>query len=145
MTKPSPSSCGPVLEVRRGHRLAIIEAETQRAASEVASPSFTQIEWTAHREKVTLTTAEAARLEKAVDEPAAPHETLKQAFSRRAKAKQVGMDAFMNELIAETTSSAGFEPGVSALDVFDANDVGHGLVQLTGDECPADATLGDDR
>lgn len=78
-----------VMEVRKGHRVAIIEAESQRPVCEMASPSLTQIEWTAHRQKLRLSGTEAARLSAAEESPARPTKALEQGFARRKQAKPI--------------------------------------------------------
>ena len=44
-----------VLEARRGRRVAIVEAETQRTVCEIVSPILSQLEWAAHRAKLAAT------------------------------------------------------------------------------------------
>ena len=43
-----------VVEARRGRRVAIVEAETQKTVCEIVSPILSQLEWAAHRSKLVL-------------------------------------------------------------------------------------------
>lgn len=76
-----------VMEVRRGHRVAIIEAESQRPVCELASPSLTQLEWATHRLELSLTEGEAGRMDAALTTPKAPPDALKRAFARQKSGK----------------------------------------------------------
>lgn len=68
---------------RRGQRVAMIDAASQRVVAEVTTPLLTQIEWTAGREKMTLSRREAAKVDALVAEPPAPTRALRKAMRRR--------------------------------------------------------------
>ena len=51
-----------LIEARKGHRLAIIDARTQRVISQVATPSLSQLEWTTYRETIELSAAALAQI-----------------------------------------------------------------------------------
>ena len=71
------------MEVRKGHRLAVIDRASKAAVVELTSPSLTQLEWLAHRETLDLSPAAAGRLAALVSKPAAPTAALKRAVRRR--------------------------------------------------------------
>jgi DNA-binding transcriptional MocR family regulator len=43
-----------LVEARRGRRVAIIDAESQRVISQLATPALSQVEWASRREPVTV-------------------------------------------------------------------------------------------
>ena len=69
-----------VIEARKGRRLAIVEPKDQRTICEIASPSLTQVEWTAHRETIMLSAAEFQRVADLIANPPKPNERLKAAL-----------------------------------------------------------------
>lgn len=71
------------MEVRKGHRLAVIDRESKAAVVELTSPSLTQLEWLAHGETLDLSPAAAQRLAVLASKPSAPTPTLKRAVRRR--------------------------------------------------------------
>ncbi|MGB8931818.1 MAG: hypothetical protein WCC48_11280 [Anaeromyxobacteraceae bacterium] len=72
-----------LIEARKGHRLAIIDAETQRVISQVATPSLSQLEWTNHVESIELTPAALARIAELNENPPPPTPALRNAMARR--------------------------------------------------------------
>ncbi len=56
-------------EARRGRRMAIIDAETQRVISQLSTPALSQMEWTASRERLTLGSREFSMAAEAVANP----------------------------------------------------------------------------
>ena len=69
-----------MMEARKGRRLAIVEAKDQRTVCEIASPSLTQVEWTAHRESIVLNASEFNRIAGMISNPPKPNERLKAAL-----------------------------------------------------------------
>jgi len=57
------------MEAKSGRRVAIIEAESRRAVAEVVSPSLTQLEWAARKEKIVLS---AKGMKRVAPTPALP-------------------------------------------------------------------------
>jgi len=74
-----------LVEARHGRRFAIIEAESQRIVSQVATPLLSQIEWTAHREQVSLSAEGQAKLEQTVARPPKPTAALRRAMTQRQR------------------------------------------------------------
>jgi hypothetical protein len=74
-----------VLELKRGRRLAIVEADLQRTVCEVASPSLTQLEWASHREQVIVPPEGLVKAHDLMRSPPAPSESLKKAFVAKKK------------------------------------------------------------
>ncbi len=72
-----------VMEVRKGHRLAVIDRASKAAVVELTSPSLTQLEWLAHGETLDLSPAAARRLAALASKPAAPTPAVKRAVRRR--------------------------------------------------------------
>lgn len=68
---------------RRGQRVAMIDAASQKVVAEVATPLLTQIEWTAGREKITLSRREAAKADELLADPPEPTQALRKAMARR--------------------------------------------------------------
>jgi hypothetical protein len=66
-------------EARRGRRMAIIDAETQRVISQFSSPALSQMEWTASRERLTLGAREFSMAAEAVANPPRPTAALRKA------------------------------------------------------------------
>ena len=58
-----------LVEARRGRRLAIIDAESQRVISQLATPALSQVEWASRREPVNVSEAGILRVAKAVATP----------------------------------------------------------------------------
>jgi len=78
-----------LIESRRGRRLAIIDAETQRVVSQVSTPSLSQLEWTAHPEEVRLTPKALSRVAELIADPPPPTPALRRAMARlRGKARR---------------------------------------------------------
>ena len=72
-----------VLEAKRGLRLAIIDPTSRQAVCEVASPSLTQLEWTAHQASIAVTPEALDQVAKLVDKPPAPTAKLRRAVARQ--------------------------------------------------------------
>lgn len=75
--------------VRRGQRVAMIDAASQKVVVEVVTPLLTQIEWTAGREKITLSRREAEKVGALLADPPAPTAALRKAMAggRTSKVK----------------------------------------------------------
>ncbi len=74
-----------LVEVRRGRRLAIVDANTQRVISQLATPALSQVEWTGNRERLSLGTAEFSMAAEAVANPPAPTPALRKAMRSARK------------------------------------------------------------
>jgi hypothetical protein len=68
-------------ECRRGFRLALVNTADAKIVRELVTPALAQIEWHAHREKVTLRGAE--KLASALASDAEPTPALRKLVSRR--------------------------------------------------------------
>lgn len=73
------------METKRGRRVAIIEPESQRAVTEVASPTLTQLEWTAHRERVVVSEKGMQKVADLLEKPPAPSEALRRVMAKRKR------------------------------------------------------------
>lgn len=91
--------CGPG-KVQRGSgvrvrgrsgagRVAIIDAESQRVISQLASPALSQVEWTAYRERVTVGEAAFSMAAEAVANPPPATPALRKAM-RQARRPRGG-------------------------------------------------------
>lgn len=58
-----------LVEARRGRRVAIIDAESQRVISQLATPALSQVEWASRREPVTVSEGGLLRVAEAVASP----------------------------------------------------------------------------
>ena len=74
-----------VLEARRGRRVAIVEAETQRTVCEIVSPILSQLEWAAHRAKLALDSKSMKDLARALEHAAEPTPALRKLMSKRKR------------------------------------------------------------
>ena len=74
-----------VLEARRGRRVAIIEADSQKTVCEIVSPILSQLEWAAHRSKVALDAKSLKDIARVLGEPAEPTPALKKLLSKRKR------------------------------------------------------------
>jgi len=74
-----------VLEARRGRRVAIIEAESQKTVCEIVSPILTQLEWAAHREKLLLDSKSRRDLARVLEHSAEPTPALRKLMSKRKR------------------------------------------------------------
>ena len=72
-----------VMEIRRGHRLAVIDRASHAPLVELTSPALTQLEWLATGGTIDLSPAAAERLAALSRKPAAPTPALKKAVRRR--------------------------------------------------------------
>lgn len=78
-----------LIEARKGHRLAIIDARTQRVISQVATPSLSQLEWTTYSEEIVLTPKALSRVAELIANPPPPTPALRKAMARvRRKARR---------------------------------------------------------
>ena len=68
-------------EYRRGFRLALVNTADAKIVRELVTPSLAQVEWHAHREKVTLRAGE--KLAAALASDAEPTPALRKLVSRR--------------------------------------------------------------
>jgi uncharacterized protein (DUF1778 family) len=71
------------MEVRRGHRLAVIDRASQTPLVELTSPALTQLEWLATGGTIELSATAAERMAALASKPAAPTPALKKAVRRR--------------------------------------------------------------
>jgi hypothetical protein len=78
-----------LFEARRGRRVAIIDAESQRVISQLATPALSQVEWTAYRERVTVGEAAFSMAAEAVANPPPATPALRKAM-RRARRPRGG-------------------------------------------------------
>jgi hypothetical protein len=69
-----------LFEARRGRRVAIIDAETQRVISQLSTPALSQVEWTAHRERLTIGVPAFSMAAEAVANPPRPTPGLRKAM-----------------------------------------------------------------
>ncbi len=74
-----------VLEARRGRRVAIVEADTQKTVCEIVSPILSQLEWAAHRTKIALDAKAMKELARALEAPAEPTAALRKLMSKRKR------------------------------------------------------------
>jgi hypothetical protein len=72
-----------LLEARRGLRLAFVDTAAQRIVREIITPSLAQLDWTAHREQLTLSENEARALAKALDDDSEAPPGLRKLLRRR--------------------------------------------------------------
>jgi hypothetical protein len=70
------------MEAQRGRRVAIIEPESRQTVTEIVSPSLSQAEWVAHRERVVLSEKDMKRVGEMVAHPRAPKDTLRRALAK---------------------------------------------------------------
>lgn len=73
------------METKRGRRVAIIEPESQKPVTEVVSPSLTQLEWTAHKERIVLSEEEMEKVAKVTAHPRPPTEALRRVMAKRRR------------------------------------------------------------
>lgn len=73
------------IETKRGRRIAIIEPQSQKAVAEVVSPTLTQIEWTAHRERIVLSEKEMEKVAEMNANPPNPTAALRRIMSKRKR------------------------------------------------------------
>jgi hypothetical protein len=73
------------MEAKRGRRVAIIEPESRQTVTEIVSPSLSQVEWVAHRERVVLSEKDMKRVGELVAHPRAPTDTLRRALAKRRR------------------------------------------------------------
>ncbi len=72
-----------LLEARRGRRVAIVDAETNRVITQLSTPALSQVEWATHRERIELPEAGLLRVAEAVAHPPEPAPALRKAMRRR--------------------------------------------------------------
>jgi hypothetical protein len=78
-----------LIEARKGHRFAIIDAKTQRVISQVATPSLSQLEWTTYSETIELSPAALSQIAELNANPPPPTPALRRAMARhRGKARR---------------------------------------------------------
>jgi len=77
-----------LLEARRGRRVAIIDAETQRVVSQLATPVLSQLEWASHRERLTIGTPGLLLAAEAVADPPRPTPALRKAMRKARRGRQ---------------------------------------------------------
>ena len=77
------------LETKRGLRVALVEPDSQKPVREIVSPSLSQLEWAAHRERVVLSNAEFDAMAKLVASPPAPSKRLRELMTGSSKEKLV--------------------------------------------------------
>jgi hypothetical protein len=65
----------------------MIDAASQKVVAEVATPLLNQIEWTAGREKITLSRREEAKVDALLAELPVPSQALRKAMRRRQTPK----------------------------------------------------------
>lgn len=70
------------MEHKRGRKLAIV-GEGAEAVCEIVSPSLTHLDWTLHREQITVSREEAARIGKLAANPPSPAPALRRAMTRK--------------------------------------------------------------
>ncbi len=68
---------------RRGQRVAMIDAASREVVTEVVTPLLAQIEWSAGREKITLSEREAAKVDEPLSNPPQATPALRKAMARR--------------------------------------------------------------
>lgn len=73
-----------VLEARRGNRLAIVEAASNRPICEVVSPSLSQVEWTLHRERIVMAPRAIKKIQELIENPPKPTAALRK-LMRKAR------------------------------------------------------------
>lgn len=77
------------LETKRGLRVALVEPDSQKPVREIVSPSLSQLEWAAHRERIVLSNAEFNAVAKLIITPPAPAKRLKRLMTGSPKEKLV--------------------------------------------------------
>ena len=70
------------METKRGHRLAIIDPETQRTIAEIASPALSQLEWATHRAKLSVSPKALKRVAATLKKPPEPTPALRRAMAQ---------------------------------------------------------------
>ena len=75
------------LETKRGLRVALVEPDSQKPVREIVSPSLSQLEWAAHRERIVLTNAEFDAVAKLVTSPPAATKPLRRLMSGSPREK----------------------------------------------------------
>jgi len=73
------------METKRGRRVAIIEPESRQAVTEMVSPSLTQLEWTAHKERIVLHDKGMAKVAHLVAHPPEPNAALRKVLAKRKR------------------------------------------------------------
>jgi len=76
-----------LVEARRGRRVAIIDAESQRVISQLATPALSQVEWASQRERVAVSGAGFARVAEAVAKPPKATAALRKAMQHARPAR----------------------------------------------------------
>jgi hypothetical protein len=76
-----------LIEARRGRRVAIIDAVTQRVISQLATPALSQLEWAASRERVTVGMPGLLMAAEAVANPPRPTPALRKAMKKARKGR----------------------------------------------------------
>jgi hypothetical protein len=71
------------MEAKRGRRVAIIEPETRQTVTEMVSPSLSQVEWAAYREKVAL--SEKDKVGNLVAHPREPTKALRRVLAKKRR------------------------------------------------------------
>ena len=72
-----------VIEVRRGRRLVTVDPSSSHAATEIATPTLTALEWAARPQKIELSPSALAKVKAELDAPRAPSARLANAAKRR--------------------------------------------------------------
>ena len=73
------------MEAKRGRRVAIIEPETRQTVTEMVSPSLSQVEWAAYREKVALSEKDMKKVGNLVAHPREPTEALRRVLAKKRR------------------------------------------------------------
>jgi hypothetical protein len=73
------------MEAKRGRRVAIIEPESRQTVTEMVSPSLSQVEWAAHREKIVLSEKDMEKVGELVAHPRAPTDALRRVLAKKKR------------------------------------------------------------
>jgi hypothetical protein len=73
------------MEAKRGRRAAIIEPGSRQAVAEIVSPSLSQAEWPAHREKVVLSGKDSEKVGELLAHPREPTEALRRVLAKKRR------------------------------------------------------------
>jgi len=77
-----------LIEARRGRRVAIIDAETQRVISQLATPALSQLEWAVHRQRVDVGEPGLLMAAEAIARPPRPTPALQKAMKKARKGRR---------------------------------------------------------
>jgi hypothetical protein len=107
------------MEAKRGRCVAIIEPESRKIVTEIVSPSLSQVEWVAHRERAVLSEKDMKRVGELVAHPRAPKDTLRRALAKRVAA--IADCMLVTDPISEGDAAADFDCGTPELNTFFAS------------------------